>query len=232
MMSCLLSKISFIKKIYRSFFRLYLEKRRKLNPVKTLWFNVRFLPWRQARYLPFFIHGPLTAARKGGLLLLDIPDSEQKPEHIHLGYNVARFSTNYAGTLLPLSGTIRWKGAFRCNVNTGIGTCKPGVSLKSVRYISIGTQAFIRAYRSIVLEHHVAIAHDRCVYDTDFHPFLNILTGKILSFSDIPPRGVTKPPATSQGGQHAQPHSLPVQPLSIFRSYSYLSHHYEPDLLL
>lgn len=43
-MACLLSKISFIRKIHRFFFRLYLEKKRKLNIVKTLWFNISFLP--------------------------------------------------------------------------------------------------------------------------------------------------------------------------------------------
>lgn len=41
-MACLLSKISFIRKIHRFFFRLYLEKKRKLNIVKTLWFNISF----------------------------------------------------------------------------------------------------------------------------------------------------------------------------------------------
>ena len=112
-MACLLSKISFIRKIHRFFFRLYLEKKRKLNIVKTLWFNISFLPWRQAKHFPFFIHGSLTVAREGGALLLDIPDSELKPGLIRLGYDYDRFSTNYAGTLLQLSGTIRWKGPFR-----------------------------------------------------------------------------------------------------------------------
>lgn len=53
-MACLLSKISFIRKIHRFFFRLYLEKKRKLNIVKTLWFNISFLPWKQAKHFPFF----------------------------------------------------------------------------------------------------------------------------------------------------------------------------------
>ena len=106
-MACLLSKISFIRKIHRFFFRLYLEKKRKLNIVKTLWFNISFLPWKQAKHFPFFIHGSLTVAREGGALLLDIPDSELKPGLIRLGYDYDRFSTNYAGTLLQLSGTIR-----------------------------------------------------------------------------------------------------------------------------
>ena len=97
-MACLLSKISFIRKIHRFFFRLYLEKKRKLNIVKTLWFNISFLPWKQAKHFPFFIHGSLTVAREGGALLLDIPDSELKPGLIRLGYDYDRFSTNYAGT--------------------------------------------------------------------------------------------------------------------------------------
>ena len=119
-MACLLSKISFIRKIHRFFFRLYLEKKRKLNIVKTLWFNISFLPWKQAKHFPFFIHGSLTVAREGGALLLDIPDSELKPGLIRLGYDYDRFSTNYAGTLLQLSGTIRWKGPFRSSVNLAV----------------------------------------------------------------------------------------------------------------
>ena len=60
-----------------------------------------------------------------GALLLDIPDSELKPGLIRLGYDYDRFSTNYAGTLLQLSGTIRWKGPFRSSVNVVIGASKP-----------------------------------------------------------------------------------------------------------
>lgn len=225
MSACFPSKISFIKKIYRFFFRLYLEKKRKLNPVKTLWFNIRFLPWRQARHLPFFIHGPLTVAREGGLLLLDIPDSELKPGLIRLGYDFDRFSTNYAGTLLQMSGTIRWKGPFRCSVNTVIGACRPGASLEFGRYVSIGARTSIRAYRSITVEDNVSIVHDGCVYDTDFHPFRNILTGEIHQYTY--PVKIGYGSFISSGAYLAKGTVLP--PYSLVASHSLLNRDYSSE---
>ena len=51
------------------------------------------------------------------------------------------------------------------------------------RYVSLGAQGSIRAYRSIVIEDYVAITHDCCIYDTDFHPFRNIRTGNINPYA-------------------------------------------------
>lgn len=178
-----LSKIPLIKKIYRFLFRLRLEKKRNLCFFRTLWFNIRFLPWKQARHLPIFIHGRLTIARGDGNIRLDVPTTNLHTGIIRLGYDYDRFSINYAGTLLQLYGTICWKGPFRSSVNVVIGSSQPRAIVKFGRYVNVGANSTIRAYRSIIVEDNVSITHDCSIYDTDFHPFRNVLTGLISQYT-------------------------------------------------
>lgn len=216
-------QILFLKKIYRFFFRLHLEKKRGLSLFRTLWFNIRFLPWNQARHFPFFIHGPLTVVQEGGRLILDISALELKPGIIRLGYNFDCFYLQSTGTLLQLFGTIRWKGPFRCSVNVVLGASRPEASVEFGRYIVVGAQSSIRAYRSIIIENDTDIAHDCNIYDTDFHPFRNILTGQIKQYT-IPVkigRGSFISPGTLiTKGTILPPYSLVASRSLLNRDYS------------
>lgn len=178
----LLSRIPALQNIYRFFFRIHLEKKRHLRFFKTLWFNFHFFPWNQAIHCPVFIYGKLTIEGHEGSLCLNIPTDQLYPGMIRLGYNYDRFSTNYAGTLLQLQGTLQWNGPFRCSVNNVIGACQAEALVQFGAYVSLGANVKLRAYRCITIADHVAVTHDCGIYDTDFHPFRNIDSGEIPQY--------------------------------------------------
>lgn len=224
-MSNFLSHIPFIKKTYRFLLRIRLEKARKLRLLKTLWFNIRFLPWKQAKHFPVFIHGTLTVYRGGGTICLNIPLERLRPGLIRLGYDYDRFSCNQGGTLLQLVGAIRWKGPFRSSVNAVIGACQPGATVEFGQYVSVGANTSIRSYRSIIIEDHVAITHDSSIYDTDFHPFRNILTGQISQY--MVPVKIGQGSFIGSGTQISKGTVLP--PYSLVASRSLLNRDYSQE---
>lgn len=137
----------------------------KIN-IKTIYFNFKYLPFKQALFLPIFI------SRKCNLLVLkgEVEILEKiSPGLIQIGYGkIGIFDRRYSRSVLEIKGKITFKGKTRI----GQG-CK--LSVGSNANLVIGNNFMITAESSIVSHEEITIGDDVLIswdvlmMDTDFH---------------------------------------------------------------
>ena len=148
----------------------------KLN-FKTLYFNFKYLPFRQAVKLPFVISNKLYLRKTFGKVLLDCPISTGM---VHIGYGeVGIFDDKKSRSVWDVAGTVIFKG--KCHIGHGskISVGEQG-SLIFGENFTITAESTIVAYSEVRFGKNCLLSWDILVMDADLHKIKD-KTGSVLN---------------------------------------------------
>lgn len=153
-----------------------LETFRNLNPIKTLCFNLKMFPLRQALKLPVFIaYHTKFVALKGSIQI----KGPLKPGIIRFGFgDVGVVDKKYTRTLIELKGTLIFKHRASFGYGSKICIGPKGILKVGDRFV-ISANSTVICYESITFDDDVLFSWDVLVMDTDFHETVNTVTGEI-----------------------------------------------------
>jgi carbonic anhydrase/acetyltransferase-like protein (isoleucine patch superfamily) len=143
---------------------------RQIN-LKTIYFNLKYLPLKQAIKLPVFISNNVFLMKTKGKLLIDSPI---KTRLVQIGYpGVGIFDHERSRTIWQVDGTVTFKG----KATIGHGS---KLSVGTHGHLIFGNNFVITAESSIVANQKIVEFGDDClvswdtlIMDTDFHQVLN-----------------------------------------------------------
>lgn len=145
-----------------------------INWIKTIWFNFKALPIKQAYKLPFLIGFNVKINHVGKILLVT------KSSIALVSIGVIRFNgleTNYPQTVFTNVGTISFAGRAKFHPGAKL-VVYPKSNLIIGNRVSIGSMTKIVCYRSVKIGNDVQISWDSQVFDTDFHFLHNVIKNK------------------------------------------------------
>lgn len=137
---------------------------------KTLYFNFRYLPWKQAIRLPVLVSRYVRLLKMKGRIEIDAP---LRTGMIQIGYEgVTIFDNKKSRSIWDVAGTVVFKG--RCLIGHG-----SKISVMEGGRLIAGSNLIITAESSVICATEVSIGRD-CVLswdilimDTDFHTIRN-----------------------------------------------------------
>lgn len=139
----------------------------KLINLKTIYFNLKYLPFKDAVKLPILISRNVLISEAKGKIEINAPI---RPGMIHIGYgNVGIFDKKYSRTIWQVSGTVVFKG--RASIGHG-----SKISVNKDAELVLGNDFIITAETELVSQkriqfgNNVLISWDCLIMDTDFHP--------------------------------------------------------------
>lgn len=147
---------------------------------KTVYFNFRSLPFKQAVKLPIWLYRPNILSCKGKI---EFGGGKIKPGMVRLGFNaVSIYPQN--GIMIENKGTISFQG--RCYIGNN-----SYISVGSSGYVSFGedfaaTAAFrLASYDRIEFGNQVSVGWDCLFMDTDFHRLTREDGKRIKAYGNI-----------------------------------------------
>ena len=134
--------------------------------VKTIYFNFKYLPVRQAIKIPIYIHNVKFMSMKGRVII----DSQK----IHRGMVSMGFWGLYVMPNTPLvwenkGGTVIFKGKCKIGNGGGITVCKNGILTFGQDFIN-SQKISIICSRRIEFGEHCRLGWNTFVMDTNMHP--------------------------------------------------------------
>ncbi|MBP9993442.1 MAG: acyltransferase [bacterium] len=155
----------------------------KTNWIKTIWFNFKHLPLKQAVCLPIFIsyHTRIKCDRKS-LIIIDLQKvmGGGRIGMVKLGYEnmpVQVVKANPLSLCLKEQSSITFKGFCVISAGTQIYLYK-GASLSIGENTRIGMNVKIYSKKSITIGDYCTFGWDSQVVDTDFHDVINVQNGE------------------------------------------------------
>lgn len=149
---------------------------KKFSFFKTIYFNVRCLPIRQAMRMPILVTSAVKINRLKGKVTL-IP-SNMKFGSISIGLSAYGFQKKYDKAILDIMGG---ELLLAENIYIGKGTF---IEVGKVGKLTIGKNTFIGGNSKLICHDDVnigentRIAWEVTILDTDFHEYISILTQK------------------------------------------------------
>ena len=144
----------------------------RVNWLKTIYFNLRLLPLRQAINLPIYIYNQTELRDLSGKVELIGPISRGM---IHIGRYMYR---SFGKTRIYNRGIIKLGTGVLISRGTEIAVFGEGY-LEINPYVLIGENSSIYVYNKVVLGEHSYLAYHTQLFDTDFHYTINTKTGEI-----------------------------------------------------
>lgn len=148
---------------------------------KSIWFNFRYFPFRQAVRLPVLILSK-SSLTLGGKCILDVPRAHFGM--IKLGQN---FHTNRPDTgffFCNYGGTVRFSGSSSFGRCCCITIGEKGV-LKVGDNVVMSYGALIYAYHSVVIGNRVRVGWDSVLMDTSFHFTKTLAGGRSRGYGSV-----------------------------------------------
>lgn len=143
----------------------YLKFFQRIN-LKTIYFNFKYLPFKQAAKLPILVSNKVYLRNMSGKILLDCPISTGL---IQIGYGeVGIFDNKKSRSIWNVSGTVIFKG--KCHIGHG-----SKISVESTGKLIMGENFAITSETSIVAASEIQfgkdclLSWDILIMDTDFH---------------------------------------------------------------
>lgn len=136
-------------------------------PIKTVIFNFKVLPFRQAIHLPFFIYTKTIFRNLSGKIIID--SKNVYPNMIKLGADWWYPATSRPQVMWSIYGTLIFKGPISFPQGTYLHVAKNGVLQFGTNGTLIGTNSKIMCFDNIELGNSVRITWDCQIYDTSFH---------------------------------------------------------------
>lgn len=136
---------------------------------KTILFNLRYLPLRQAVRLPILVSHRVWLKRLGGRVR--IQSETVRTGMIQIGFgDVGIFDQQRARSVWQVTGEVVWRGTARLGHGTKLsvsGRLEVGDGLQ------VTAESALVARRAITLGRGVLVSWDVLVMDTDLHPLLD-----------------------------------------------------------
>jgi len=154
----------------------YLRFLLRLN-FKTIYFNLKYLPFRQAIKLPILVSNKVYLRVTSGKLIIDCPI---RTGLIQLGYgNVGIFDNKKSRSIWEVSGTVIFKG--KCNIGHGskISVGSSGKLILGENFVTTAETSIV-AFSEIQFGNNCLLSWDILVMDTDFHKLRDEL-GNIIN---------------------------------------------------
>ncbi len=158
---------------------LFHTKINRVRWIKSLYFNLKLIPFSQAVKLPVLIYENITLGSLGGKIIIK---GIVHKGMIKIGYNSDRFAASKGGALLDIGGTIIFNGSAVFSVDCTINVSKNCV-LEIGEFCGIGNGVKIICWKGIKIGAYTRIAVESLIFDTNFHYTRNINTGQILPMS-------------------------------------------------
>lgn len=138
----------------------------RLNLFQTLYFNFKWLPFRQAYRLPVHIYGKLNWANKSGKFLI---------ENTQIKFGMIVFGAKHEVVICPNTpsrifnaGTVVFKGPAMFARGINLTLLEDSV-LTIGRNFSIGSLSRIIVFRNMTFGDQVLVSWETQFFDTDFH---------------------------------------------------------------
>ena len=147
--------------------------------LRSIYFNFKYLPFKQACKLPILISRNIRLKRMNGNIIINVPIQTAL---IQIGYsNVGIFDRKFSKGVWEVSGTIVFNG--KCNIGYGakISVCNSGRVVFGNNFI-ITAASTIVASTEIVFGNECLISWDVLIMDTDFHKICD-MENNILNHS-------------------------------------------------
>lgn len=165
-----------MKSIFKPFQRIYDLIYRvlfEINFIKTLYFNLKMLPFNQAVKLPIYIYKGVVFDSLEGSVMITTPIRRSM---IRIGYNMDGYVLSSLKTRLFIKGKVIFNGYSLISSGTVIsayGTISIGNAC------TIGSGCFIKSIASITISDFTRITYNCAVLDSDLHYVKNIETGVV-----------------------------------------------------
>lgn len=148
---------------------------RDINWIKTVWLNLKALPFRQAVRLPMLVSWNVKVQAVGHITIAQ----PVTPGMISIGViRIEPWETNQDQILLTNQGHIHFGGRTKIHPGARI-TVFEGAELTLGERVLIGNKNRIVCTRSITMGHDVRFSWEGQLFDTDFHFLTNLKTGHV-----------------------------------------------------
>lgn len=147
----------------------------QINWLKTLWFNFKALPMKQALRVPILISWNVKVRSVGHITL----GGSVTPGMISIGViKIDPWETNSDQIIFSNEGHIHFGG--RTKIHPGVRLAvQPGAELLMGECVLFGCKSRIVCARSITLGNNVRFSWECQLFDTDFHFLTNLTTGHV-----------------------------------------------------
>lgn len=143
---------------------------------KTIYFNFKYLPFRQAIKIPIMVSKKVYLLHTGGQIILDSPIISGM---IQIGFgNVGIFDKEISRTIWEVSGTVIFKGT--ANIGHGSKICVMNGVLILGNNFTITAESTIVTSNKIEFGNDCLLSWEILIMDTDFHKIKDI-SGNILN---------------------------------------------------
>ncbi len=148
----------------------------KLNLLKTLYFNFKFLPVRVAYRLPFHFYGRVVFDNLSGKVIFKA--STLSTGMVKFGGNHELIYASKEPTRIYISGTLEISEfcVFAKATNLMVWD---GAYLKIGSRFSMGSFSKLIAFREINIDNDVLVSWECQIFDTDFHFLVNVKDGSV-----------------------------------------------------
>jgi len=148
---------------------LYLKFLKRIS-IRSLYFNLKYLPFKQAIHLPILISRKVYLRRMSGKIKLDCPISSGL---VRLGFgDIGIFDDKVSRTIWDVSGTVVFKGRTEIGHGSKIAVGSNGVLILGENF-SISAETSIVAYSRVQFGKDCLLSWDVLIMDTDLHSIRN-----------------------------------------------------------
>ncbi len=141
----------------------------RTNP-KTLYFNFKYLPFKKAIRLPFWIAGNTCLLQTKGKIIVEGP---VYPGRIKIGYgHIDIFDKKKSRTIWAVRGTVIFKGAASIGHGSKLSVGASGQLVLGNNF-AITAESTIVAYNQVSFGNDCLLSWDILLMDTDFHAIRN-----------------------------------------------------------
>lgn len=137
----------------------------KIN-MKTIYFNIKYLPFNQAIKLPILISRRVYLRKTSGAIIILHPI---KPGLIKIGYgDIGIFDDKHSRSIWEVSGKVIFKGKANIGHGSKISVGNNGI-LQLGNNFAISAESSIVAFSKVEFGDNCLLSWDVLVMDTDFH---------------------------------------------------------------
>jgi acetyltransferase-like isoleucine patch superfamily enzyme len=145
--------------------------------IKTVFFNLKYLPFHQARHLPILISKKVNFVKKGGKVLLE---ASPKFGIVRIGFGeVGIIDYKYTRTQWDVSGKVVFKGKALIGYGGSIAVGENGELIFGTNFI-LTARSSIVAFNKVTFGDDCLLSWDVLIMDTDFHSIRTSI-GKVLN---------------------------------------------------
>lgn len=153
----------------------------RLNIIKTLYFNFKVLPFRQAIKLPFFLYGRVYLFDLSGKVIIE--EDNLRRGMIRIGYKwFDLWPTSFLPTQIQVLGTMVFKGAAVFSGGTNVNVQSKDGKLILGKNVVIGGGSVCKCLEYIEVGDMTAITGNCTIMDCNMHFVKNIDTGVVANY--------------------------------------------------